>query len=119
MSQPSKKVSGSEAEDHFSRRHNVYASAGASWIYMIPPRSCEEIVTEYQEVMTDLGWTTGPAGNCDKEIWLRMVNSDAGFSMYGEPPEAFLSAEEWWLLQEQYEDEGLLYYVIVNVIVDL
>ena len=104
------------AEYHSSRAdHYAYASAYAAWFYMAP-RSCEKIVAEYQEAMTDSGWTVGSVGNCDKDTWLTMVTSGAVFHMYGEPLESQLE-QEWQHLREQYDDKGMLYNVIVNVAV--
>lgn len=102
------------AEVYFSGYSHEYAGAGVERVYA-NPHSCEEIVAEYLEAMTDLGWTTTIVGNCDEVIWLSMRNADgAYFAIESAPPEESRLSDEWQPLQEQYEG---LYYVLSNLIV--
>ena len=102
------------AEVHFSGRSHEYASAGMERVYA-STLSCEEIVAEYLETMTDSGWTATIMANCDEVIWLSMRNADgAYFAIESGPPEESRLSDEWQLLQEQYEG---LYYVLSNLTV--
>lgn len=96
------------AEAYFSERSSVHAFAGVERVY-VTSRTCEEIITEYQQTMADSGWTLGAVGDCGGKVWLRMVTSRAGFGIYAEPPQGSRLVREWGLLRDTHEN---LYYVI-------
>jgi hypothetical protein len=102
------------AETLSSRRDVHTAYAGMEQIY-VTDHSCEEIVTEYRDTMTSIGWVAG-SGSCDQAIWLIMVHHTYGarFTVWASPPEGSKLAEEWQHLREQYLDQTL-YYVISSV----
>jgi hypothetical protein len=103
------------AEAEFSGKSHEYASAGVIRVYTLS-RSCKETVAEYQEVMTESGWTVATSmGSCDQVLWLKMYMSTRGqFGLYAKPPKESPLAEEWLHLQKQYEE---LYYVSSSSIV--
>jgi hypothetical protein len=95
------------AEVYSSAQHRGYASAGAVRIYSIS-RSCEEIVAEYEEAMTNLGGTATPMGDCEGPVWLNMrTAAGAHFGIDAEPGEQSPLSDEWRLLREQHK--GLYY----------
>jgi hypothetical protein len=104
------------AESWTSRQGNVDAGAGLSRIYLTS-QSCEELIADYQKAMEGVGWT-GSSDGCDREIWLRMVTVHGGIIIKVAPSEKSPDAELWQDLQEQHEGEGLMYYMIVNVVLD-
>jgi len=102
------------AETYFSAQSHEYALAGANRIYTIP-RPCEEIVAEYKQAMADSGWTAMPMGDCNGAVWLDMRAADgAHFGIDAKPGEKSRLAEEWQILQEQYDG---LYYVMASTYV--
>jgi hypothetical protein len=104
------------AENYSSGYSHEYVGVSAVWIYATP-HSCEKIIAEYQEEMTDSGWTATTVGSCDQEIWLYMHTSGAQFFIYAEPPEpqeVFPLWKEWESLQKQYQG---LYCVTANLAV--
>ena len=102
------------AEVYSSGRSHEYASAGVVRIYTIS-RSCEEIIAEYKEAMTDLGWTATPMGDCSGPVWLNMrTTTGAYFGIDAEPSEESQLSDEWRLLREQHEG---LYYMSASVFV--
>jgi hypothetical protein len=102
------------AETLSSRRDIHTAFAGMSRIY-VSDHFCEEVVAEYRDAMTSIGWVAG-SGSCDQVIWLMMVHHtyEARFTVRASPPEGSKLAEEWQHLQGQYLDQTL-YYVNSNV----
>lgn len=100
------------AEVNFSGHSHEHASAGTERIYA-SPRSCEEIIAEYMEAMTGLGWIATTMGDCGDVIWLSMRNADgAYFAIEDAPPKGSRLSDEWRLLQKQYEG---LYYVLSSL----
>jgi hypothetical protein len=99
------------AETYSSKQRPNYATAGVHRIYTLP-RSCEEVIADYEKSMTDLGWTAvyTQTGGCDTESWLRMRAADGSqFDIYEEPGDQFRLSGEWRTLQERYDG---LYYVV-------
>jgi hypothetical protein len=105
------------AEFRSSEQNNVDAGAGVSRIYLTS-HSCEELIEDYRKAMEISGWTLGSIYDCDGELWLNMVNYHSTFIIKAAPSEDSPIIEEWRNLEEQNRDEGLLYYMIVNAIVD-